>query len=141
MSERQVKLLRGAFLTGAIADGLALLPMLIPRLAAAVWGPFDASAGYRLAMGYAASLMTGWTFLLVWAYGKPEERRFVALLTLIVLCGLVATEGLSVASGRLQASRMLPTWGLQLILLVWFGFAYHFESWKRWVAAGLRRRP
>ncbi len=32
-------------------------------------------------MGMAGSLMTGWTFLLVWAVRKPVERRGVILLT------------------------------------------------------------
>ena len=32
-------------------------------------------------MGMGGSLMTGWTFLLLWAVRKPIERRVVILLT------------------------------------------------------------
>ena len=32
-------------------------------------------------MGIGGSLMTGWTFLLLWAVRKPIERRAVSLLT------------------------------------------------------------
>src|SRR5262245_58290280 len=55
------RLLRVAFLAGAIADAAALLPMLIPRLAGWLWGFHDISGSYRFAMGYGASLMSGWT--------------------------------------------------------------------------------
>src|SRR6266849_1238095 len=72
------RLLRIAFLAGAITDAAALLPMLIPRLAAWVWGFRDLPGSYRFAMGYGASLMFGWTVLLLWAYRRPVERRFVA---------------------------------------------------------------
>ena len=60
-----------AFMLGAITDALALVPMLLPPMAKLLWG-FDAATGpYRFAMGYGASLMFGWTVLLLWAYARP----------------------------------------------------------------------
>ena len=93
------KWLRTAFAAGAVTDGIALLPMLVPPLASLLWGFDDVSGAYRFAMGYGASLMLGWTALLVWAYQRPLERRFVAALTVLVIYGLVATEIVASRSG------------------------------------------
>lgn len=135
MHERQAQFLRRAFLLGAATDALALIPMLVPRMASLLWGFTDPSGAYRFAMGYGASLMLGWTVLLVWAYQRPVERRFVAALTVLVIYGLVATEVVAVWSGHLELWRMLPTWSLQAVLLFMFASAYHYPSLKRWVSA------
>jgi hypothetical protein len=132
--DRQEQLLRAAFLAGAVTDAAALLPMLFPPLAELLWGFHDTSGSYRFAMGYGASLMLGWTFLLVWAYRRPLERQFVAALTVLVIYGLVLTEVLAVMSGTLEAWRMIPTWLLQAALLALFAGAYHYPSLRRWVA-------
>jgi len=128
MNDRQAALLRIAFLAGAITDAGALLPMLSPPLASLLWGFHDASRSYRFAMGYGASLMLGWTVLLLWAFQRPVERRFVAALTVIVIYGLVLTEVIAVHSGALEAWRMIPTWCLQAGLLGLFTTAYHYPS-------------
>jgi hypothetical protein len=133
--EQEVRLLRCAFLAGAITDALALVPMIFPDMAAILWGFRDPSGSYRFAMGYGASLMLGWTALLVWAYRRPVERRFVAALTVLVIYGLVLTEVLAVVSGAMPAWRMAPTWILQAGLLCLFATAYHYRSLRRWVAA------
>lgn len=122
----QQRLLRIAFIAGAVTDGLALLPMLFPPLAELLWGFDDPSGAYRFAMGYGASLMLGWTMLLLWAYRRPMERRFIAALTVVVIYGLVVTEIVAVVAGALPAWRMVPTWCLQALLLALFAGAYHY---------------
>ncbi len=134
-NDPQVRLLRCAFLLGAITDGLALIPMLVPDMAAVLWGFSDLTGSYRFAMGYGASLMLGWTVLLVWAYQRPLERRFVAALTVLVIYGLVATEVFAVVSGAMPAWRMVPTWCLQTALLALFATAYHYRTVRSWVTA------
>jgi hypothetical protein len=116
--------LRAAFLAGATVDAGALLPMLVPTVAREVWGVDDTSWGYRFAMGYGASLMAGWTLLLIWAARSPLERRVVALLTVLVITGLIVTEIIGVAFGWLHVGRMLPIWCLQALLLTWLAWAY-----------------
>jgi hypothetical protein len=69
-------------------------------------------------------MMLGWTLLLLWAYQRPRERRVVALLTLVVVAGLVTTEIVVVARGDLDALRMIPTWVIQRVLVGLFGKAY-----------------
>jgi len=134
MQERQAHLLRRAFLLGAITDGLALIPMLVPSMASLIWGFSNPTGAYQFAMGYGASLMLGWTLLLLWAHRRPIERRFVAALTVLVIYGLVLTEIVAVFSGHLEAWRMVPTWCLQSVLLLLFASAYHYPVLRRWVA-------
>lgn len=125
------RLLRAAFVAGAVTDALATIPMLSPPMARLLWGFDDPGAAYRFAMGYGATLMGGWTVLLVWASRRPLERAFVAALTVFVIYGLVATEIAAVASGALPAWRMVPTWILQAILLGLFATAYHYPALVR----------
>jgi hypothetical protein len=124
MRPPRARRLRLAFLLGAITDALALLPMLSPAMASLLWGFDERSGPYRFAMGYAATLMAGWTGLLVWAYQRPIERAVVAVLTALVICGLALTEIVVVVTGGMSAGRMAPTWMLQAALLVVFVRAY-----------------
>jgi len=124
----QERILRIAFLAGAVTDALALAPMLAPSVAKLLWGFHDDSGAYRFAMGYGASLMLGWTVLLIWAYRRPLERRAVAALTALVICGLVLTEVAAVLSGQLAAWRMAPTWCLQVVLLGLFAEGFRISA-------------
>jgi len=128
----QEKVLQVAFLVGAITDALAILPMLIPPLANLLWGFEDMSGSYQFAMGYGASLMLGWTVLLIWAYQKPLERKVVAALTVLVIYGLILTEIVAVLLGHLAVWRMLPTWLLQTILLGLFAGGFHYSKLRQW---------
>ena len=131
MHAPEARLLRTAFLAGAITDAAPLWPMLSPQLARFLWGFHDVSGSYRFAMGYGASLMLGWTGLLAWAYRNPIERRFVAALTMLVIGCLILTELMAVRSGALEVRRMVPTWCLQSLLLGLFARAYHAHSTGR----------
>src|SRR5947199_9343202 len=104
----QEKILRTAFVVGAVTDALAIAPMIVPGFAKLLWGFEDRSGAYQFAMGYGASLMLGWTVLLAWAYQSPLERRFVASLTVLVIYGWVHTVCIAVPSTRPRAMRMLP---------------------------------
>jgi len=128
MHDTQVRLLRTAFVVGAVTDALALVPMLVPPMARLLWGFEPTGGAYRFAMGYGASLMLGWTALLVWAYQDPFERRFVAALTVLVIYGLALAEIVAVWSGTISAARMIPTWVLQAGLLGLFASAYHYPQ-------------
>ena len=119
----QIKWLKAAYLAGIITDALALIPMLYPPMAKFMWG-FDTFSGSNyFSTGYGASLMAGWTLLLIWAYKRPVERKFVAFLTILVIIGFVATELFAVANGQVELSKMIPTWIVQMILLGLFGFS------------------
>lgn len=123
---RQARMLRIAFAVGAVTDALAVLPMLSPDMARLLWGFPNESGSYRFASGYAASLMLGWTGLLIWAFMQPIARRLVALLTIGVIGGLVITELAIVLFGDLPPVQMIPTWCLQAVLLVLFAVAFFY---------------
>jgi hypothetical protein len=131
MIGKRERLLRAAFLAGAITDALALIPMLSPPMARLLWGFEDFGEPYRFAMGYGASLMAAWTALLIWAFQRPIERAFVAALTVFIIYGLVATEVAAVLAGGIPAWRMVPTWVLQAILIALFASAYHYPALQR----------
>jgi len=141
VDDRQQRLLRTAFLAGAITDAAALGPLLYPPLARVLWGFDDGGGAYRFASGYAAALMLGWTALLVWASRRPLERAGIAALTVLVIYGLIATEVLAVAHGALPAWRMIPTWLLQAALLLLFGSAYHYRTARGLMARWGRPLP
>ena len=122
--------LKCAFLIGAITDALALIPMLSPPMAKFFWG-FEGFTGiYYFAMGYGATFMLAWTILLCWAYREPLERRYVALLTIIVLIGFMATEGVSIGAGYIRADKAAPSLILQSAWLILFGYAFFISRVK-----------
>ena len=86
-------------------------------------------------MGYGASLMLGWTILLVWAYRRPVERRPVAAFTAVVIAGLVVAEVCAVQAGVVAVGRIIPTWVLQALLLVLFIAAFYSGRSRNSVAA------
>lgn len=109
--------LRISYWVGAIADGVATLRMLFPKIA---YG-----AEYRYALGLGASLMLGWTFLLVWADRKPLERKGVLLLTVFpVITGILLAEIYSVTKGFITFEKMLPTGIFLVVLIALFIFSY-----------------
>jgi hypothetical protein len=118
------KRLRLAFAVGAVADALALLPMFSPRVSGLVFGGGQNPFNSPIAMGCSASLMLGWTLLLLWAYERPMERRFVAALTIVVVAGLALTGALAVMAGASPVSRIAPIWLLQGLLIWLFARAY-----------------
>ena len=121
---------RKMFIIGAVLDGLVAVVMLVPSLEALAWG-FDEPVldpGYRFAMTFGASLMVGWTALLVWAAAKPADRRAVAPLTMLVVVGLMSAEFLGMASGFLPALRVWALLALQIALLIGLALAFRAAS-------------
>lgn len=128
----QKRILKLSFLLAAIADAWSILPLLFPPLTKLTTGIENISGGCRLIMGEGASLMLGWTLLLIWAYLKPIERKGVALLTIIVLLALFLNEIIAVSLGHATVWKMLPAWILQAILLSLFFVGYYYNHFKRW---------
>ncbi len=90
--KNQIIWLRISYWVGAVSDGFATYRMLFPKIAHGV--------EYRYALGLAASLMLGWTILLIWADRKPLERKGVLLITALpVVSGLLPG-----ARGRTKAN-------------------------------------
>jgi hypothetical protein len=120
-------LLHAAFRTGAVLDAAMLLPMLFPTFGAALFGlsGFHPGPEYRYAMYVGASLMAGWTVLLLWADRKPLERRGVILLTVVpVIFGMIGSTLYAAASGLPAPAGMFPMLGIQVSLVALYLGAY-----------------
>lgn len=126
---KKILLLRVCYWIGAVADALAAIIMVFPKLGGLMYGmpDFSPGDGYRYAMGLGASLMIGWTFLLIWADRRPVERRGVLLLTVFpVLFGLIISGIYAVATGLIPADRMVPTWIFQGLITGLYLFSYFY---------------
>ena len=127
--DRTVTLLRASYWSGAITDAVAAIQMLSPTVFGAIndLPGFAPGADYRFAMGMGASLMIGWTVLLLWADRRPVERRGVLLITVVpVIVGLALNEAAAVRAGFLPLRTQAPIWLLQLGLAALF-----LEAWRR----------
>ncbi len=125
--DRRIFWLRLCYWLGAIFDGLVIIPMLSPETAVQMFGMSISNLGveYRYAMGVGASLMAGWTVLLIWADRRPVERSAILLITLFpVLSGLIVASIYAMAQGMLQADRMVPILIPQGLLFVLDIFTY-----------------
>ena len=122
-----IRWLRISFWVGAVVDCVAAIQMLYPPLFAFGMSipAFNPGEDYRYAMGMGASLMLGWTALLLWADRKPLERRGVLPLTVVpVIAGLAVNELHGVRTGFLSLPPVAPVWGLQLVLSSLFLASY-----------------
>jgi hypothetical protein len=81
--KKRLFMIKLAYWLGIAVDALWAIGLLLPQLFGLLTGDpgFNPDIQVRLIMGIGASLMIGWTFLLVWAVRKPVERRGVSLLT------------------------------------------------------------
>ena len=127
MRDSAIRWLRVSYWAGAILDLLAAASMLSPTLFAATnrLSDFHPTIEYRYAMGMGASLMLGWTVLLLWADRKPLERKGVLLITLVpVVVGLVANEVVGVHAGFLPLAATVPVWIAQTLIFGLFISSY-----------------
>ena len=81
--KKRLFLIKVAYWLGIGADAVWAVGLLFPQVFGILTGrpDFNHDLQTRLIMGMGGSLMTGWTFLLLWAVRKPIERRVVILLT------------------------------------------------------------
>lgn len=114
-----IKWLKASYIAGAVSDGFTSMLMLIPSR----MGEIE----FRYPMGLGASLMFGWTVLLLWAYQKPVERKGVLVLTIFpVITGLLASAIWAVAAGFFPVQQVVPGLVLGSSLIILMSFSY----WK-----------
>ena len=83
IKKKKMIFIKASYWLGIAADALWAVALLVPSVFGMLLGDpeFNPDIQVRLIMGIGGSLMTGWTFLLLWAIRKPIERRVVSLLT------------------------------------------------------------
>jgi hypothetical protein len=113
---------------GAAADALWAVALLHPHLYEALTGrpQLQVDMVLRLTMGIGASLMAGWTVLLVWASRDPVERRAVLLFTgFPVLAGLTAIALIGSLSGNMAGTWIVVKCAFLFVAMLW---GYHGAS-------------
>ena len=101
-NEKQITRLKTICWIGAVADAFWTIALLWPAVFVLVTGNADLNLDLstRLVMGIAASLMAGWTCLLIWAANNPIERRAVLLFTAVpVVAGLIVVTLVGMMNG------------------------------------------
>jgi hypothetical protein len=127
----QILFIKTCYYIGAAIDFAATIPLLFPNIARIMFGlnSFTASNDYIYASRIGASLMLGWTSLLLWGSFKPIERKGVLLLTIFpVLAGLIISSILVVLSGFIELKYILPLWIFYALIIPMFVLAYIFAS-------------
>lgn len=122
-----INLLRFCYWFGAVADLINAIAMVYPPLMARMLKLDEApiSLDSRLALLMGASLMFGWTALLIWADRKPLERKGVLLITIFpVILGLALTTFYGFLKGYIPLGGAIPIWVLQVFLIALFLSAY-----------------
>ncbi|NJD54242.1 MAG: hypothetical protein FIB07_15420 [Candidatus Methanoperedens sp.] len=129
--------IRACYYFGAAADLIASLPLIFPEIAKFMFGlaSLNADNGYLYVSRIGASLMLGWTLLLVWGSFKPIERKGILLLTVFpVLTGLLVSSILVLNSGFIETEFMLPLWIFYAIIIPLYIYAYilagKIETWN-----------
>ena len=102
-SNKKMIFIKSTYWLGIAADALWAVALLVPSVFGIILSnpEFNPDMQTRLIMGIGGSLMTGWTFLLIWAVRKPIERKMVALLTAFpVVVGLFIVALLGYLAGN-----------------------------------------
>ncbi len=130
-SQRTLRILRIICCTGAVADAVWAAALIYPPL----YGHLtrtpltDPNLSLRLAMGIGASLMAGWTLLLVWAAADPVHRRAVMLLTAVpVLAGLILVSIIGLINGNTPVWIPCKSTFLCIVMLAGFFIAKSMEG-------------
>ncbi len=117
--ENKIRWLRFSYWVGAVIDFLAAIQMISFIIIE------DAGPLYNMSVGSGASLMLGWTFLLIWADRKPVERKGVLIITIFpVILGIMTTQALGYVFGFVPLTEEAPVFLMQIILIVLFSFSY-----------------
>ena len=101
--EKRTAAIKLAYWLGIGADGLWAVGLLVPQVYGMLVGTPEFAPDFqtRQLMLIGGSLMTGWTFLLIWALQRPVARRGVLLLTAFpVIFGLFITTVNGISNGN-----------------------------------------
>ena len=129
--DKRIILLRTSYWVGAVIDALAAIPLVFPSIQAWMYGipDFSVTPLMNNFCYTAASLMLGWTILLIWADRKPLERKGILLITVCpVVVGIAYSSIYLVMSGVVAVQRIIPTLIMQVCVTALFLSSYIYAS-------------
>jgi hypothetical protein len=118
---------RFGYLAGAVADAVIGVLLLLPETLAQVLGLAGAPTGgmERLALAMTATMLFGWTGLLLWGAASPVERRGVLALTIFpVIVGLALAVLYGWRGLLISGQGAFGIWLMQALLVVLLTWAY-----------------
>jgi hypothetical protein len=118
--------LRIACWGGSIADlTFGLLMIVFPSVCLKIYGiNIVLSSEIRFWMAYAGTAIFTWTAFLIWGLMQLKERKFIALVTALVVLGLGITQIAGIFFGAVPAVNMAPLFAMQLILIAFLLIGY-----------------
>jgi hypothetical protein len=134
--KKAVRLLRISYWVGAVLDAINVIPLALPQLGAKMLGltEFKITPEFSYVSYIGASLMLGWTVLLIWADRKPIERMGVLLITVFPVVLGIAFSGMYLyIVGILSLTSLLPLLFLPIFIISLFLFSYFYAK------AGMRK--
>lgn len=122
--DKDLKIIKITLILGIIADGLWAAALFIPEIYRLLTNNanFNPNFDTRIIMGIAGSLMLCWTLLLVWVLLRPIERRFILLLTAMLVLCLFVIVLVSVLNGKLFSIWILLKTLVIIILMIYSYF-------------------
>ena len=128
--KRRMFFIKFPYWLGIGADAFWAIILFFPAVYGNLIGIPDINPDLQMTqiMRVGGVLMTGWTFLLIWAVMKPIERRFVILITAFpVVFGLMFVCLTSILAGT-----YFPTWILvkTIFLFITMLFSYFLAGRK-----------
>jgi hypothetical protein len=127
-SKDNVVVLKIAFLTGAVADGVIAIEWFLISLGLVdlpVHPSFFVGSGqdFQFVLSIGGLFMMGWAFLLYWGSFRPIERRGVLLLTAAMLFIAILSDG--IVFGHLFSTKQIVLGtSVKLSLVILFAGSY-----------------
>ena len=114
-------IVKSAYIVGVIIDGFWAIVLAIPSLYSLITNSNIIIINPQIHVVFiiASSLMFGWTFLLLWGYQKPIERRMILLITAFpVVFGILIGTIIGILSGNYLSIFFLVKTFLIIILML-----------------------
>ena len=118
----KITLLKITFWIAALADAYVAIKLLLV--------PYSMGVQYKPEMETIASLMIGWTILLIWASIKPIERKFILLLTIIMMTIGRFIELFAIINKKVTLNEITQNTLPTIILLAFFIIMYILSTIK-----------
>ncbi len=115
------------YVLGSVADTIfGLLMITFPSIILKIYGiQAVLSPTIRFLTAYAGIPILIWTAFLLWGRRKPQERKFIALVTVFVVLGFMIIQIFGILLQVIPLLNMIPLFILQSILIFFLGYGYY----------------
>ena len=128
VSERNIVVLKTAFLIGGLGDGVLAIEWFLISLGVVdlpVHPSFFLGSGqdFQYALSIGGLFMTGWAVLFFWGFSRPIERRGLLVITAAMLFIAILSDGI-VFAHLFSAKQIVLGTSVKLALIVLFSGSY-----------------